>query len=294
MSNQSEQRSLMGEAWRRLKKNKFALVGMCFIILLTIVAIGTIIIDLLPGNNFYVDRVIRQDLRNRLQGPSRDNIFGTDEFGQDMFIRMIWAIRYSVFMGAAAIIISATVGSIMGAVSGFYGKVVDNVIMRFIDILMAIPSMLLATAIVAAMGTSLRNVLIAIAAATIPTFARTVRASVLIIRDQEFIEAARALGAGDLRLIFKYIFPNSLAPLIVVATLGMAGSILSIASLSFLGLGIQPPAPEWGSMLSSARAFIRHGWHLTVIPGLGIMLTVLAINLFGDGLRDALDPRLKT
>ena len=294
MNKQDKERSLWGEAWRRLKKNKLALIGMWFIILLTVIAIATLIIDFLPGNNFYGDRVIRQDLRNRFQPPSRDNFFGTDEFGRDIFLRMIWAIRYSLFMGAAAIIFSVIVGSIMGALAGFYDKVVDNVIMRFVDILLAIPAMLLATAIVAALGTSLTNILIAVSISFVPTFARTVRASVLIIREQEFIEAARALGAGDLRLIFMYLFPNSLAPLIVQATLGMAGSILAIAGLSFLGLGIQPPAPEWGSMLSSARTFIMHGWHLTVIPGLGIMLTVLAINLFGDGLRDALDPRLKT
>jgi peptide/nickel transport system permease protein len=207
---------------------------------------------------------------------------------------MLWAVRYSLFMGTAAILISTVVGVVLGAVAGFYGKVLDNSIMRFMDVLLAIPSMLLATAIVAALGTSLINVLIAIAISCIPTFARTVRASVLIIKEQEYIEAARALGANDFRIIFKYIIPNSMAPLIVQATLGVAGAILSIAGLSFLGLGIQPPTPEWGSMLSGARSYIRDGWHITVIPGLGIMLTILGLNILGDGLRDALDPRLKT
>jgi peptide/nickel transport system permease protein len=258
-----------------------------------VIAISTIIIDIATNKSYYNDHVIKQNLRLRLQGPSKDHIFGLDEFGRDIFLRMLWAVRYSLFMGTIAIAMSTIVGGILGAIAGFYGKRTDNIIMRFMDILLAIPSMLLATAIVAALGTSLTNVLMAIAISYIPTFARTVRASVLTIKDQEFIEAARALGASDLRIIGKYILPNSLAPLIVQASLGVAGAILSIAGLSFLGLGIQPPTPEWGSMLSNARSYIRDGWHITVIPGLGIMLTILALNVLGDGLRDALDPRLK-
>ena len=197
------------------------------------------------------------------------------------------------FMGSLAIIFSLCIGGVLGAVSGFYGKLTDSIIMRFMDILLAIPSMLLATAIVAALGTSLVNVLIAIGIAYIPTFARTVRASVLTVKDQDYIEAARSIGCNDREIIFKYIIPNAMAPIIVQATLGLAGAILSIAGLSFLGLGIQPPTPEWGAMLSNARVYIRDAWHVTVIPGLGIMLTILSLNLMGDGLRDALDPRLK-
>ena len=181
----------------------------------------------------------------------------------------------------------------MGALSGFYGKLTDSIIMRIMDVLLAIPSMLLATAIVAALGTSLVNVLIAIGISYIPTFARTVRASVLTVKDQDYIEAARSIGCNDGEIIFKYIIPNAMAPIIVQATLGLAGAILSIAGLSFLGLGIQPPTPEWGAMLSNARVYMRDAWHVTVIPGLGIMLTILSLNLMGDGLRDALDPRLK-
>lgn len=290
---QRKQRSLWFEAWRRLKKNKLAMAGLLFLALLVVIAISTIIIDIATNKSYYNDHVIKQNLRLRLQGPSKDHIFGLDEFGRDIFLRMLWAVRYSLFMGTIAIAMSTIVGGILGAIADFYGKRTDNIIMRFMDILLAIPSMLLATAIVAALGTSLTNVLMAIAISYIPTFARTVRASVLTIKDQEFIEAARALGASDLRIIGKYILPNSLAPLIVQASLGVAGAILSIAGLSFLGLGIQPPTPEWGSMLSNARSYIRDGWHITVIPGLGIMLTILALNVLGDGLRDALDPRLK-
>ena len=292
-SAKPKQRSLWMETWRRLKKDKLAIVGMCFIILLLVIAVSTIVIDLVTNYEFYNQPVIKQNLRMRFQKPSKDHIFGLDEFGRDIFLRMLWAVRYSLFMGTFAIAIATAVGGTLGALAGYYGKLTDNVIMRFMDMLLAIPSMLLATAIVAALGTSLTNVLIAISISYIPTFARTVRASVLTVKDQEYVEAARALGASDFRIIFRYIIPNSLAPLIVQATLGVAGAILSVAGLSFLGLGIQPPTPEWGSMLSNARSYIREGWHLTVIPGLGIMLTILSLNLMGDGLRDALDPRLK-
>ena len=292
-SNNTKQRSLWQEAWRRFKTNKMAMASMIFLLLLVVVALGTIVVDFVTSSTFYDNYVIKQDLRNRLQGPTLSHPFGTDEFGRDMFLRMIWGIRYSLFMGTIAIAISTVVGGVLGAVAGFYGKISDNIIMRCMDVLLAIPSMLLAIAIVAALGTSLTNLLVAISISYIPTFARTVRASVLTLKDQEFIEAARAVGASDTRIIFKYIIPNSMAPLIVQATLGVAGAILSIASLSFLGLGIQPPTPEWGAMLSNARTYIRDAWHVTVIPGMGIMLTILALNIVGDGLRDALDPRLK-
>ena len=288
-----KQRSLWQDAWRRFKKNKTAMMGLVFFVSLIIVAIITLVIDLATGNEFYRSNVINQDLFGRLQGPSLAHPFGQDEFGRDMLLRMIWAVRYSLFMGSAAVIIGMVCGGVLGAMSGYYGKTVDAVIMRAMDILLAIPSMLLATAIVAALGTSLFNVLLAIAISYIPSFARTVRAAVLTVKDQEFIEAARAIGCRDGEIIFKYIIPNAMAPIIVQATMGLAGAILSIAGLSFLGLGIQPPTPEWGAMLSNARQYIRDAWHVTVIPGLGIMLTILALNLMGDGLRDALDPRLK-
>ena len=288
-----KQRSLWQDAWRRFKKNRTAMIGLAFFLFLIAIAITTLVIDLATGNEFYRNNVINQDLFGRLQGPSKEHLFGQDEFGRDMLLRMIWAVRYSLFMGSAAVIIGMVCGGVLGAMSGYYGKTVDAVIMRAMDILLAIPSMLLATAIVAALGTSPFNVLLAIAISYIPSFARTVRAAVLTVKDQEFIEAARAIGCHDGEIIFKYIIPNAMAPIIVQATMGLAGAILSIAGLSFLGLGIQPPTPEWGAMLSNARQYIRDAWHVTVIPGLGIMLTILALNLMGDGLRDALDPRLK-
>ena len=288
-----KQRSLWQEAWRRFRKNRMAMVGLVFLSILVIIAVGTMVIDLVTQNGIYNNYVINQDLVNRLQGPSAAHPFGQDEFGRDMLLRMLWGTRYSLFMGSLAIIFSLCVGGVLGAISGFYGKLTDSVIMRIMDVLLAIPSMLLATAIVAALGTSLVNVLIAIGISYIPTFARTVRASVLTVKDQDYIEAARSIGCNDGEIIFKYIIPNAMAPIIVQATLGLAGAILSIAGLSFLGLGIQPPTPEWGAMLSNARVYMRDAWHVTVIPGLGIMLTILSLNLMGDGLRDALDPRLK-
>lgn len=288
-----KQRTLWQETWRRFKKNKLAMVGLAFILLLVVIAFSTVIIDLATGKEIYNNYVIKQDLRGRLEPPSLAHPFGKDEFGRDMLFRMLWAVRYSLFMGTIAIAISCIVGGILGAVAGYYGGRVDNIIMRVMDILLAIPSMLLAIAIVAAMGTSITNLLIAIAISYVPTFARTVRAPILTVKDQEFVEAGKAVGASDLRIIFRYIIPNSMAPIIVQATLGVAGAILSIAGLSFLGLGIQPPTPEWGAMLSNARTYIRDSWHITVIPGMGIMLTILALNVIGDGLRDALDPKLK-
>lgn len=288
-----EQRSLWQEAWRRFKKNRMAMLGLYFILFLVVTSLTTILIDIVTDKAFYNSHVIRQSLRLRLHGPSLAHPFGLDEFGRDMFLRMLWGTRYSLFMGTLAILFSSIVGGALGAISGYYGNLLDNVMMRCMDILLAIPSMLLAIAIVAALGTSLTNVLIAIGVGYIPVFARTVRASVLMVKDQEFIESARSVGCNDFTIIFQYIVPNSLAPTIVQITLGIAGAILSIAGLSFLGLGIQPPTPEWGAMLSNARTYIRDAWHITIIPGMGIMLTILALNLMGDGLRDALDPRLK-
>lgn len=291
-TKEKKERSLWHEAWRRFKKSKAAMAGMIFLLILTLLAVSTICIDLATDKSFYKSHVIKQDMRNRLQPPSLKHPFGLDEFGRDMFLRMIWGIRYSLFLGVVAISSSAIIGGTLGALAGYYKKV-DNIIMRFMDVLLAIPSTLLAIAIVAALGPSITNLLIAVCTSYIPTFARIVRASVITIKDQEYIEAARALGASNMRIIFKYIIPNSLAPIIVQATLGVAGAILNIAGLSFLGLGIEPPLPEWGAMLSNARTYIRDSWHITAVPGLGIMFTILALNLVGDGLRDALDPRLK-
>ncbi len=288
-----KQRTLFQEAWMRFKNNKLAICGMTVIGLLLAVSVVTIAVDITDGRSFYNTYVIKQDLLNKLKAPDSKHIFGCDEYGRDLFYRVLWATRYSLFAGVVTIAIAIAVGGFFGSIAGFYGKKVDNAIMRFMDVLMAVPSMVLAMAIVAALGASLQNLLIAIAIPQIPQFARIARSSVMSVRDSEFVEAARAVGAGDSLIIAGYIIPNALSPVIVQGTLGVANTILSIAGLSFLGLGIQPPTPEWGSILSSARIYMRDAWHISVIPGLAIMLCILSLNLLGDGLRDALDPKLK-
>ncbi len=289
-------RTLGQEAWFRFKRNRLAMAGLIFIFLLLIISIATVVIDALDHGNLYQELVVKQNLSYRLHAPTMSElggIFGYDEFGRSLLFRMIWGTRYSLFVGVMAIAIATISGGILGAIAGFYGGRTDNLIMRLMDIFLAIPSMVLAIAVVAALGTSLFNLLLSIAVPQIPRFARVVRAAILSVRDKEYIESARAVGAGDRILITQYILPNAMAPIIVQATLGTANAILSIAGLSYLGLGIQPPLPEWGAILTSAKMYMRDAWHISVIPGLGIMLTILALNLFGDGLRDALDPKLK-
>ena len=289
----AESRSLWQEAWRRFKKNRLAMICLGFMLLLTIIALSTIAIDLITDNGFYNNNVISQDLDNKLRPPTLKHPFGQDEFGRDIFLRVLWGTRYSLFMGMLSVAGATIVGGTLGAIAGFYGGKSDHIVMRVMDVLMAMPAILLAIVIVAALGHGLGNVLIAISIFFVPNFARVVRAAVMTLREQEFVEAADAVGASDFRIISEQILPNAIAPIIVQITLGVATAITFIAALSFLGLGIQPPSPEWGAMLASARAHMRDAWHITVIPGLAIMLTILSLNIVGDGLRDALDPKLK-
>lgn len=286
-------RSLWQEAWRRFKKNKAALIGLVFLLVLLIVSLSTLLIDFATKSDFYNKNVIRIDMPRKLEGPSGEHYFGLDEFGRDVLLRILWGTRYSIFLGIATVAFAAVAGGILGSLAGYYGSWMDNVVMRVMDTLLAIPPMLLAIALVASLGQGLINIVLAIGVSYVPTFARVVRAAVMSVKEQEFIEASRSYGAGDMRIITKYIIPNSMAPIIVQATLGVASAILLIASLSFIGLGIQPPTPEWGAMLSNARTYMRDAWHITLFPGLAIMLTILSLNLVGDGLRDALDPKLK-
>lgn len=283
----NKKRSQWREVWRMLKKNKMALLGLGILVILVLLALfADVIAD-------YDTVVIKQNLANRLKGPSAEHWLGTDEFGRDIFARLIHGARVSLKVGIIAVGISIILGGILGALAGFYGGRIDNIIMRIMDVFLAVPSILLAIAIVSALGPSIINLMVAISISSVPRYARIVRASVLSIRDQEFVEAARAIGANNARIIFRHIIPNSLAPVIVQGTLGVASAILSTAGLSFIGLGIQPPAPEWGSMLSGGRQYLRYAWWVTTFPGVAIMITILSLNLLGDGLRDALDPRLK-
>ena len=293
VNNGVQSRGLWGDAWYRFRKNRFAVAGLVFVAFLVLVSIATLVIDWVTAGEIYSTYVTKQNLSLKLDGPSAAHIFGCDEFGRDILFRLIWGTRYSLFIGVVSILIAMTGGGILGALAGFYGGKLDNVIMRVMDVFLSIPSMVLAIAIVSALGTGIFNLLLSIAVPQIPRLARIVRAAVMSVRDREFVEATRAVGASDALIITRYIIPNAMAPIIVQASLSVGAAILSIAGLSFLGIGVQPPAPEWGSILNAARTYMRDAWHISVIPGLMIMITVLSLNLAGDGLRDALDPKLK-
>ncbi len=273
------------DVWRRLRKNHLAMFGLFVVALLLFFALTA---DIIAPYKYY-----EQDLMNSFQSPSKEHLLGTDEFGRDILSRIIHGSRISLQVGLIAVGISVVCGGFFGAVAGYYGGRIDNLIMRVMDILLSIPSILLAIAIAAALGPGLYNMMVAVGISSTPQYARIIRGSVLTLRGQEFVEAAKAVGSSDARIILKHIIPNCLAPIIVQSTLGVANAILTAAGLSFIGLGIQPPTPEWGAMLSGGREYIRDYAYLTVFPGLAIMTTILALNFLGDGLRDVLDPKLK-
>ena len=282
-----KRRSQSAEVWRRFKMNHMAVAGMIFMIALILMAIlADVFFD-------YDKEVITIDILNQLQGPSAEHILGTDELGRDMLARIVHGSRISLLVGAAAVTYSLIIGSALGAIAGYFGGMVETVIMRLVDILQAIPNILLSIAIVASLGQSLPILIFAVGISTIPAYARIVRGSTLTIKGQEYIEAAKAVGASDWKIIIHHIIPNCLAPIIVQASIRMAVGVLAIATLSFLGMGVKPPTPEWGSMMAGGRGYLREAWHITVFPGIAIMLSVLSLNAIGDGLRDALDPKLK-
>lgn len=285
MSTRNKKNSQMKEVWKRLCKNRLALVGMCMIVALILVAIFADVIAPFPYDY--------QNYDETLQTSSWKHWLGTDNYGRDILSRLIYGSRISLKIGFISLSIGAVFGCLLGAMAGYFGGRSDTIIMRCTDVLMAIPKTVLAIAIATTLGGGVTNAMIAVAICSVPNFARVVRASTLTVKDQEFVEAAYAIGGSSARIIFKHIFPNVLAPIIVQATLGVGSAIIMASSLSFLGIGIEPPTPEWGSMLSASRGFVRDYPHMVIYPGLAIMLTVLALNLFGDGLRDALDPKLK-
>lgn len=273
------------DAWKAFRKNKTAMLGLGIIVFFVLIAL------LAPFIAPYGFK--EQELVNRLKAPSADHWFGTDDLGRDMFTRILYGARISLWVGFFSVIASIVVGTFLGILAGFYGKWIDMLISRMFDILLAFPSILLAIAIVAILGPSLQNALYAIAIVNIPTYGRLVRAKVLSLKSEEYITAARAIGMKNNRILLTHILPNSLTPIIVQGTLGIATAIIEAAALGFLGLGAQPPDPEWGKMLSDSRQFIQKAPWTVIFPGLSIMLTVLGFNLVGDGLRDVLDPRMK-
>lgn len=289
----SHDRTLFQQAWIQFKYNRRAMFGLAVIVLLLLMVLITIIIDISTNNSVYNELVLSQHLENKLAAPSAKHVLGCDEFGRDLLFRLIWGTKYSLLIGFCAVSFSLLTGGILGMIAGFYGGRVDNVIMRIMDIFMACPFILLAMAIVAALGASTLNLLIALGVSGMASSSRVSRAAVMSVRDKEFVESARAVGASDLTILFKYILPNAMAPILVQFTLSIGSSILHVAGLSYIGLGIQPPTPEWGAILTAAKTYMRDAWHISVFPGLVILITVVAFNLFGDGLRDALDPKLK-
>ena len=272
-------------ALRRLVRQRGAVVGL--VILGALAAMALAAPWLSPRDP------IKTAPREALQGPGSRFLLGSDQFGRDVASRALHGARLSLTVGLISVSIALGLGTPVGLLSGYYGGRVDGFVMRVVDVLLAFPGILLALAIVSVLSPGLNNVMIAVGLSAVPNYARLVRASTLSAREQLYVEAAHALGSRDLSIVARYILPNVVAPLIVTATLGLGTAILSAAALSFLGLGSQPPQPEWGRMLSEGRDYLREAWWISTVPGLGIMLTVLAMNLLGDGLRDVLDPRLK-
>ncbi len=280
--------SQMADVWRRFKRNKSAVAGM---IVLTIILLLVIFASAFYD---YEADAIQQNVYERLQHPfTEGHLLGTDDLGRDLAARLLHGGRRSLIISFVSVGISVIAGSILGAVAGYYGGLIDNVIMRCIDVLMAIPMTMLAIVIVAALGANIPNMIIALSISQIPSFARVMRGQVLTVRGTEYIEAARAIGTNDASIIAEHIVPNVLSPIIVQVAIRAATAITNTATLSFLGLGVSAPTPEWGAMLSSGRNYIRDHSYLTFIPGLAMMFTILSLNLLGDGLRDALDPRLR-
>ena len=271
--------------WRRLKKIKLATLGLIVILIMIFLAI--IAPEIMP---YKIDAL---DLKNKLQGPSSTHWLGTDELGRDILSRLLYGSRFSLEIGIIGVLVSAGGGIVIGAIAGYFGGTTDNIVMRIMDVLQAMPGIVLAIAISATLGPGLVNCIIALSISAIPNYARMTRASILNVRKMEYLEAAASINCSNLRIIVKHVLPNALSPLIVQSTMGIAGTIMNAAMLSFIGLGVQPPTPEWGAMLSAGRGYLRDYPHLCLFPGITIMITVLSLNMLGDGLRDALDPKLK-
>ena len=279
--------SFWAELWRDFKKNRGAVLGMVLLFLIVIVAVAAhFLID-------YEEQIIAMNISEIFQKPSREHLFGTDSYGRDIFLRLLYGAQYSLVIGPCSVLVSLVVGSVLGVIAGYFGGAVEMVIMRIMDVFSPIPGMLLAICLTTAFGRKIYILMLAIGITAVPAFAQVARASVMTIRDQEFIEAARTSGAREYQIIFSHVLPNAFAPILVQATLQIASAIIAASGLSFLGLGVPVPIPEWGAMLSDGRSFMRDYSYMTFFPGLAIMITVLSINMIGDGLRDAMDPRLK-
>jgi len=278
-------RSFMYDAWRGLLRSRSAIAGGVVLALLILLAI------IAPLISSYDPTAVA--LRTRLQPPSASHFFGTDEFGRDILTRVFYGARISLPVGLIALAIGVSLGTLVGLIAGFYGKAVDALLMWMVDVLLAFPGLLLALLVVAILGVDLRNVMIAVGVSMIPRFARLVRGTVLSAKENLYVDAARAIGVPERRILVRHVLPNVISPVIVLGTLSLGVTILTAAGLSFVGLGAKPPSPEWGAMIAEGRQFLQRQWWIGTFPGVAILLTVLAVNLIGDGLRDALDPRMR-
>lgn len=285
LGDNTKKHSQWGDVWRRLRKNKLAMIALFIVVLLIIMAIFAE--SLAPYD--YAE----QDPTSKFETPSWQHLLGTDNYGRDLLSRLMVGGRISLLVSVLSVIMGLLVGGMLGVTSGYFGGLYESIVMRLMDIIMAIPSFLLAVAVSAALGSGVVNTAFAIAIGTVPSYARLVRASVMCVKEQEFTEAARALGNSRMRIIFKHITPNILSPIMVESTMRVGINILAISGLSFVGLGVQPPTPEWGSIMSAGRDYIRDFWPLVTFPGVFIMITMFGFNILGDGLRDAMDPKLK-
>ncbi len=286
MTDQKRKNSQLKEIWRRFRKNKAAVLGL--VIMIFIIGIALFADLIVPYS-----KCIEQVGADRLQGPSLQHWFGTDEYGRDLFARVIHGSRFSLFIGVATSLIALVIGAVIGASAGYFGGMTDNIIMRIIDVFACVPPILLSLAVVAALGTNLRNLVIAITISCIPGNVRLIRSLVLTVSEQDYVEAARSYGTSTPRILFRYVLPNAMGPIIVNTTMSISDMILSAAGLSFIGMGVQPPSPEWGALLSNAQSYLFTAPYMLVFPGIFIILSSLAFNLVGDGLTDALDPKLK-
>jgi ABC-type dipeptide/oligopeptide/nickel transport system permease subunit len=280
-----KQRSMFRQVMERLVRNRSAMIGLCLLLVIVILCLLAPVIAP-EGYN-------QQHIREKFLPPSWEHPCGTDNLGRDIFDRILYGGRISLLIGVVSTLFAAAVGIVIGLYAGFFGGRADNVTMRIIDIVMSIPAILLAITIAAALGTGVNSAIIAIGISSIPIFARLTRAPIIQVKNEEYIEAARAISASNLRIMFRHLLPNILSPLIVQITINVALSIMLAAGLSFLGMGVQPPSPEWGAIITSAKVYIIDHSYMVTMPGIAMALTVIALNLFGDGLRDCLDPRLK-
>ncbi len=291
-STPSGSRTLWGDAWARLRKNKLAMIGAAWIILVILIAVTA---DLwapqLLGSPTAIDTATAAT--NARLAPSLEHPFGTDASGRDVLVRVIYGARVSLTVGVVATLISTAIGLVMGAIAAYYGGIWDTIIMRLADMFLAFPYTLFVIALIAVIGRSLQNVFIAIGILGWPSIARVFRSAILSIKENDYVDAARAMGASDLRIVARHIFPNSVASIVVYATMNIGGAILTESALSYLGMGVTPPTPSWGTMIQDGQTFLQTEPWLMILPGLAILTTVLAFSLLGDGLRDALDVKMK-